>query len=183
MKSLQGYFLIASAKLLDPNFFHSVILVVQHDENGAIGLVLNQPTQMTIAQAWSQISQAPYENSALVHQGGPCEGPLMVLHARESAAQVAVLPGVYFSNQADSITSLVELDADPMRFFVGYAGWQAMQLESEIAESAWMVLPASAAEVFDAPADQWTVLTRRFQRSTAVANIDPKLIPRDPSMN
>jgi putative transcriptional regulator len=183
MKSLQGYFLVASAKLLDPNFFHSVILVVQHDENGAIGLVLNQPTQTTIAQAWKQVSETPYENTSLVHQGGPCEGPLMVLHTRESSAQVDVLPGVYFSNQADSISSLVELEAQPLRFFVGYAGWQALQLESEIAESAWLVVPASAGQVFDPSADQWVALTRQAMRSTAVANIDPKLIPPDPSMN
>src|SRR5205814_2997514 len=84
MKSLQGQLLIASPKLFDPNFFRSVVLLVQHTENGALGLILNHPLEMTIANAWEQVSEMPCEATGVLHQGGPCDGPLMVLHTEAS---------------------------------------------------------------------------------------------------
>ncbi len=183
MKSLQGQFLIATPKLLDPNFFHSVILIVEHDENGALGLVLNRPTEMTIAEAWKQVSEMPYPNAALVYQGGPCEGPLMVLHTQAAAGLIQVIPGMYYSTEASSISRLVELDAAPMKFFVGYAGWQAGQLEEELVESAWLVAPATVPQVFSETENLWASLAKSSHRHYVIPNIDPKVIPPDPSYN
>jgi len=183
MKSLQGHFLIASPDLLDPHFFHAVVLIVQHDENGAMGVILNRPTEMTMGEAWKQVSDMSYDNSSVVYQGGPCEGPLMVLHTQEAASQIEVLPGVHFTTDAASVTQLIELDADPLRFFVGYAGWQAQQLEAELADAGWLLVRATADQIFCPPDDLWTRLIKAAVPHSVVANINPKLIPPDPSVN
>src|SRR5687768_5273835 len=92
MKSLQGQLLIASPKLFDPNFFRSVVLLVQHTDAGALGLVLNRPLEMTINDAWGQVSETPCDATGFLHQGGPCEGPLMVLHTDSALPELPVIP-------------------------------------------------------------------------------------------
>jgi len=80
MKSLQGHLLIASPTLLDPNFRKSVVLLVQHNEEGAMGLVLNRPTETKLCEAWTQVAETDCASDASLNLGGPCEGPLMALH-------------------------------------------------------------------------------------------------------
>lgn len=183
MKSLKGHLLLASANLLDPNFRRSVVLIVQHDENGAMGLVLNRPTRMTIAEAWSQVSESPCLIEAPLHQGGPCEGPLIVLHSRESMGQIEIMDGLYCSTDAQNVAWLVENLVEPIKFFVGYAGWEGGQLEDELAENAWLVAPLSINTVFQTREDAWSVLMRRMTATLRYPNINPKLIPPDPSVN
>src|SRR4051812_11769682 len=103
MKSLQGQLLIASPKLMDPNFFKSVVLVVQHGDGGALGLILNRRIDVTVQSAWGQVSEGTCEVEGNLHQGGPCEGPLMVVHGEESLGQLEVLPGIHFSTERESI--------------------------------------------------------------------------------
>src|SRR3954471_10764496 len=119
MKSLQGNLLIASPKLLDPNFFKSVVLIVQHGDGGALGLILNRKIDVSLQTAWSQVSEEPCGVEGHLHQGGPCEGPLMVVHGEESLGQLEVLPGIHFSTERDSIEELVGRNDGPMKFFVG----------------------------------------------------------------
>src|SRR5437764_733950 len=102
MTSLQGQLLIASPKLLDPNFAQSVILMIQHNDEGALGLVLNRPLGMSVRSAWEQVSEIPCEIESPLLKGGPCEGPLMVVHTSAALSQVEVLPGVYFSTEKDA---------------------------------------------------------------------------------
>ena len=85
--SLEGQFLVASRKLLDPNFVRSVVLLVRHSDEGAMGLVINRPTKTTVAEAWRQVSEAPARREALIHLGGPCRGPLMAVHARRGVGR------------------------------------------------------------------------------------------------
>ena len=183
IRSLQGCLLIATPALLDPNFFQSVVLIVEHNDDGATGVVLNRPTEMTVSEAWQQVSAVPYQNAAPVFQGGPCPGPLIVLHNHESASQIQVMTGVHYSTDAAKIAWLVSQKAEPMKFFVGYAGWDAAQLESELAESAWVVVPASAAQIFGDPENLWASLAKAFLRNRTVPNVDPRMIPPDPSCN
>ena len=183
MKSLKGHLLLASMNLQDPNFRRSILLIVQHDENGAMGLILNRPTRMTIAQAWSQISEDPCLIEAPLYQGGPCEGPLIVLHSRESMSQIPVMDGVYCSTDAQNVSWLVENSIDPVKFFVGYAGWEAGQLEVELGESAWLIAPASSDAIFETRPDAWSILMKRLTTTLRFPNINPKLIPPDPSVN
>ena len=148
-----------------------------------MGLVLNRPTRMTIAQAWSQISENPCQIEAPLFQGGPCEGPLIVLHSRESMAQIPVMDGIYCSTDAQNVSWLVENTIDPVKFFVGYAGWEAGQLENELGENAWLIAPANSDTVFQTHQDAWSVLTKRLTTTLRFPDINPNLIPPDPSVN
>lgn len=183
MTSLRGQLLIASPKLLDPNFVRSVVLLVQHDEHGALGVILNRPLDITIRSAWKQVSAGPCQAEGVLHEGGPCEGPLMVLHANPTVSQMRVLDGVYFSTASHEIERIVADDDRPARFFVGYAGWTEGQLEGELEEGAWLTSPATSEQVFHATPDQWDALHKTLANSHLPPWVDPKLIPDDPSMN
>src|SRR5208282_6015778 len=92
MEVLQGRLLIASPRLVDPNFFRSIVLLVQHSEDGALGLILNRQLKISVRSAWAQISQSVCQADGFLYQGGPCDGPLMVLHTIEEFSQHQVLP-------------------------------------------------------------------------------------------
>ena len=184
MKSLQGHLLIASPKLHDPNFFRSVVLLVQHNDEGALGVVLNRPLEATIQDAWTQISELPCNAEGPLHQGGPCPGPLMVLHTDPTASQLEVCSGIYFSTDKDSIQQLVAQCAGPLKFFVNYSGWGPGQLEGEIEAGGWLATPAEQPEVFrQGDEDFWPAALRLAGRRARFSGIDPKLIPNDPSLN
>ena len=184
--SLQGHLIVAAPRLRDPNFFKSVVLMVQHNDEGALGLILNRPLGATIEAAWEQVGETPCQVSGPIHQGGPCEGPLMVVHTDEELSQVQVMPGVHFSTEKDAIEKLVGRDdagQTRMRFFVGYAGWGPGQLEAEIELASWLSAPAAADQVFGPTEDLWDSLMKLIARSAAAPFMDPRIIPDDPSVN
>jgi putative transcriptional regulator len=178
MNSLKGHFLLASSSLLDPNFAQSVVLMVKHDEQGAIGLVLNRALKTTVKEACEQALELGCEAEGYLYQGGPCEGLLMALHTHESAGQIEVLDGVYFSSDRDDIEWLLRQNEGELRFFVGYSGWGPGQLESEMESGSWVILPAKRSQIFG-QAD-WSKLIRV---ATLGRWIDPRRIPDDPSVN
>jgi putative transcriptional regulator len=181
--SLKGQLLVASPKLRDPNFFRAVVLMVQHDDNGSLGLVLNRPLEVTIHDAWKQLSQLPCEVEGPLHQGGPCEGVLMALHTDIEASDMEVIDGVHFSTTKDAIEHLVAHTGGHVRLFVGYAGWSPGQLEGEISEGAWLTIPATHERVFDQKNGSWEFLVRAIGRESLLQWLDPKIVPEDPSMN
>jgi len=184
MKSLQGHLLIAAPKLRDPNFFRSVVLLVQHDEQGSLGLVLNRPLDVSVRSAWKQLSQAPCEIDGTLHQGGPCEGCLMALHTDVEASDMEVTEGVQFSTTKDAIEHLVSHGhGRSVRLFVGYAGWSPGQLEAELADGSWLSLPADFDRVFDAKSHGWEHLLRKVSREALLQFMDPKIVPEDPRVN
>src|SRR5438045_3211340 len=119
----RGQLLIASPRLTDPNFARSVVLLVHHDENGAMGVILNRPLDVTVKDALSQVLEANVELEQPLHVGGPCEGPLTVIHTRQSIASEggavdddddethAVIPGVFFAAERNTIERLLEESA------------------------------------------------------------------------
>jgi putative transcriptional regulator len=183
-QSLQGQLLLASPALMDPNFARSVILIVQHNDEGALGLVLNRPLETTIESAWEQVGEETECNvDGPLFKGGPCEGQVMVLHGQADEAQGQVLEDVYFSAAKDQIERLVAEGEDPIRVFVGYAGWRDGQLEQEMEDGAWLPLPASAERVFADPDGMWEALMGYIARIAKFSFVDPKIIPDDPSLN
>ncbi len=183
MKSLQGCFLVASPRLLDPNFFQSVVFIVRHDDEGAMGLIINRPSQTSLAEAWKQVEESHCRCDAPIFQGGPCSGPLMSIHAHEIYAQLTIADGLYYSLEADSVRALVENDLSPAKYFVGYAGWSPNQLESEMEEGSWLLAAGQPTQLFDTPPDLWRSLLRQITLESVVPNINPKIVPDDPSMN
>lgn len=183
MKSLTAHFLIASTELVDPNFFRTVILVFRHNDEGAAGVVLNRRMTATIKQIWEQVSESPCHCEAPLHMGGPVEGPLMALHADIALSEMAVLPDVHVSTGRDMLEKLVEQDDQPLRFFVGYAGWGGGQLERELRDGSWLVAPATAEQVFGAVEELWQQLTKSVMSSVFLSALKIKHVPPDPSLN
>lgn len=180
MESLQGKLLIASARLADPNFARAVVLMVQHTDDGALGLVLNRPLEATVQQACEQVLEESCAVEGQLHQGGPCEGPLMVVHTQEDYGELEILPGLYFTTERQKIEWLLRHEDAESKFFVGYSGWGAGQLEGEMETGSWLVCPADARMVFKGDEKQWTKL---FTTATVGKWVKPEHIPDDPSMN
>lgn len=184
MKSLKGQLLIASPRLLDPNFVQTVVLMVQHDENGALGLVLNRPTELKLRQAWEQVSQDTCERDDSLYVGGPCEGVLMALHPFEEISQIEVLPGLHFATETDNIKWLVQqADATQIRFFVGYAGWSPGQLENELEGGSWLVMPATVERIFAKEETLWPRAKREIELKAILDKANPRILPAEPGLN
>ena len=107
MKSLQGQFLIASPKLADGNFYKSVVLMIKHDDEGAFGLILNRPTENSVREVWKMVAEVEIECSQPIFLGGPVSGPLVALHRVKSAAEMEVLPGLYFAAHKDQLQKVI----------------------------------------------------------------------------
>lgn len=183
MQSLQGQLLVAAVRLTDPNFRRAVVLMIQHSAEGALGLILNRPTKARIRDIWSQISDEPCDSKALIHLGGPVEGPLMALHRSLPAADDEVVDGVFFTPESAKIQQLVSQEASPIKFFVGYSGWGAGQLEAEMEEGSWLVMPARWEHVFEPDDDLWDKIFRQISGSSLVKALGIKHVPPDPRLN
>jgi putative transcriptional regulator len=181
MDCLQGKLLVASTRLVDPNFIHTVVLIVKHSpEDGALGVVLNRPLEMSVKEAMESILETTCSVDQMLRQGGPCEGPLMVVHTAQALAEQQVVEGVYFTTERSRIESIMDNGGEPARYFVGYAGWAKGQLESELETGSWLTLAATSEHVFGEHEDLWSELTTRL---TLGRWIDPERIPPDPSVN
>jgi len=183
MNSLKGHLLVASPDLVDPNFLKAVVLMVQHGDKGALGLVLNRPTNTTVKQALAQIGDTPCHRKELLRLGGPCQGSLMAVHTREALKEMEILPRVYFSADSDHLEQLVLTKGDPVRFFVGFAGWGPGQLEAELETGSWRTMTATAEHVFQGGSDLWEMVTKEITSSVLLSALKIKHVPQDPSMN
>lgn len=182
-RSLRGQLLVAVPKLLDPNFHQTVTLMIAHDEQHALGLVLNRPSQTKLREAWEQVEGGSCPMDGFLHVGGPCQQVLSALHGDAAWANMEVMPGLYFTQEAEKLRHLVEVQSVPIRFFVGFAGWGPGQLESELREGAWLIAPASIDGVFADPAQLWERLSRKLGGASAASLLGIKNPPPNPSLN
>jgi putative transcriptional regulator len=185
MKSLSGHLLVASSQLLDANFVKTVILLIQHTGEGALGLVLNRSTSKTVKELWKEVGQSPCESGQSVRLGGPVSGPLMSVHTSRSLAEVEILPGIFFAAKKANLDELVRQHEHAYMVFVGHAGWGPGQLESEIAAGAWATTPATAEYIFyeGENLNLWEEVSRHIQASTLPSMLNIKHVPDDPSVN
>lgn len=183
MKSLRGHFLVASPYLGDANFFRSVVLMVQHDEEGAFGVVLNRPTSHTAADAPELASEATRELDMPIHFGGPVPGPLIAVHSDIALAELEIATGIYFSTAKDAITQIVAQSPDSFRLFSGYSGWGSGQLDGELDAGGWLTEPATHDDVFSDYETLWNRIARRIGLDIISPQISPEQMPDDPSMN
>jgi putative transcriptional regulator len=169
---------------LDPNFARTVVLLIEHNATGALGVVLNRPTSKTVQELWRQVGDMPCESHRPVHLGGPVSGPVMAVHTLGDLAEVEIVPGVFFAAKKPNLDNLVCRDGDhDYKLFVGHAGWGPGQLESELAEGAWQTTPATLETVFDDGDDLWQRLLNVAEAGTLPAILGIKHIPPDPSVN
>lgn len=155
MENLAGHLLIAIPDLGDPNFSKTVVMMFQHNEEGASGVILNRPSDVTIKRVWDEVAEEPCDCRDPVNIGGPVQGPLIALHGSLALAETPVISGVFISMGRDNLNELVHQTDQPFKLFSGYSGWGAGQLESEIQQGGWLTLKANAEHVFDSPDGLW----------------------------
>ncbi|MFI0983525.1 YqgE/AlgH family protein [Streptomyces sp. NPDC021093] len=195
VSSLTGRLLVATPALADPNFDRAVVLLIDHDDAGSLGVVLNRPTAVGVDQIlapWAELAGAP----GVVFRGGPV--------SMDSALGVAVVPGADPSpssrlrsgrgcpigwRRVHGAIGLVDLDAPPellaaalgsLRIFAGYAGWGPGQLEDELTDGAWYVVESEPGDVSSPePEGLWRAVLRRQRSGLAMI----ATYPDDPSLN
>jgi len=183
MKTLAGQFLVASPYLRDPNFAQAVVLMLQHEEQGALGVVLNRPGDKTVDEVWAMIGNDPCDCDQLVHVGGPVPGPLIAIHDQSTFAEKEILPKLFMSMQKDAIDLIVRRSGAQFRLFSGHAGWGAGQLENEMRVGGWLTTPANFSAVFSDAELLWKSVCEDIGRRIIAPNIPPERIPKDPGMN
>ncbi len=170
--TLRGQFLLATKHLHDPNFFRSAVLLLEHNHEGAMGVIINRPSSVNLAHALVGHFDVPPSES-VIYVGGPVEpSALSMLHGDAAWGEddLAVVPGVYVGGSAEAFEEVVINSTStgnnvPFRIFSGYAGWGSGQLESEINRGDWFTLQAKSEFVFsDQPYDIWDELIREFHR-------------------
>jgi putative transcriptional regulator len=171
-----GTLLVASSELGDPNFSHSVVLLLRHDENGAIGVVINRMTSLAPTKVFPELTEGLGKYSGTLYRGGPlAPGRVLFLVRGLAAATVQgpeILDKVFLSADPDALPEITKLasGADEFRIYAGHAEWPAGQLESEIKQGAWSAVPATADLVFsDKPQKLWEQLAARATETTADA--------------
>ncbi|RFU82352.1 YqgE/AlgH family protein [Streptomyces triticagri] len=192
VSSLTGRLLVATPALADPNFDRAVVLVLDHDEEGSLGVVLNRPTPVgvdDILEGWASLTGEP----GVVFQGGPV--------SLDSALGVGVVPGDDHTGprpgardpvgwrRVHGAIGLVDLETPPellaaalgsLRIFAGYAGWGPGQLEDELTEGAWYVVDSEPGDVSSpVPEGLWRSVLRRQRSELAMV----ATYPDDPSLN
>ena len=178
--SLAPSLLVAMPQLQDPNFSRSVVLLCEHQEAGAMGLVVNRRTD-TLASQIVQLDPPLQHDSGLpVWIGGPVDPARgWLLLGEDMGDAIQVTPGLYLSASRDLLRKLVEEAQLPgqCRFLVGYAGWGPKQLDKELAASAWLTVPIDTELVFDTPSENmWELAIRRL-------GIDPRSLAMGPGVH
>ncbi|HEV8296917.1 MAG TPA: YqgE/AlgH family protein [Acidimicrobiales bacterium] len=153
---MRGRLLLAGPNLIDPNFFRTVVLLLEHNDEGAVGVVLNRPTELPVREAlppWAgAVSEPP-----VVFVGGPVAAGTALALGHNPDDDDAIIGDIAVVD-LESPSS----DWDQVRIFSGYSGWGAGQLEHELAQEAWLVLDAAPDDVRSTdPDDLWAAVLRR----------------------
>jgi len=166
---LAGSLLVAMPQLQDPNFRRSVVLLIEHDQSGTFGLVLNRPTDVSVASLCSSLDLEWNGDPSLeIQWGGPVQpntgwvvfNDNLALSGDEEGV-MRVDDGLYFAGSLDVLRAIARTPPSDILFFLGYAGWGPGQLESELATGAWLVAPLSIDAVFDVdPDEMWIHVVR-----------------------
>jgi putative transcriptional regulator len=180
METLQGSLLIASPSLLDPNFWRTVVLITEHTEEGAAGLVINRPSPSPVSDLVPQL-EVLVDDGEQVWVGGPVQpNAVLVLGEFVDVDEAAVpLFGSLGFPALDDPEEVMPVTTR-RRVFAGYAGWEAGQLENELERDDWILEPALADDAFtDAPDELWADVLRR---KGGIYELVSRM-PEDPSVN
>lgn len=179
-----GMLLLATPALVDPNFAEAVVLLLDVNAEGALGVVLNHPTPVPVTEvlgAWGEVVEEP----EVLFRGGPVslDGALAVAEAAPGGEAAAGFQPMWENVgllDLDTPTELVVGTVHRLRIFAGYAGWGAGQLEAEIADGSWYVVPAVSDDVFVGEArGLWRAVMRRQPGDLALHLTRPA----DPELN
>lgn len=174
---LRDHFLLAMPSLTEGIFSHSITYICEHGESGAMGIVINQPLELSVAEIFDHLQITPRQDYSdiPVMAGGPVQiDHGFVLHRNCSKtweASLKVTSGITLTTSRDILRAIADEEGPPDHLIaLGYAGWSAGQLEQELAENSWLTLPADSDIIFCTPAEQ------RMAAAAAQLGIDMNLI-------
>jgi putative transcriptional regulator len=169
--------------LLDPNFARALVLLVEHNEEGAFGVIVNRPVGKTLQELWREVGSAPCHSQQPVYLGGPVPGPLIAIHTMSAIAETEALPGVFFAAKKQHLDKLVLTEEPSYKIFVGHSGWGTGQLENELHQGDWRVTPATAELVFSPADDLCETVLRQIGHSLLKSILNLDNLPPDPTVN
>lgn len=162
-KLVRGSLLVSQPGLADPNFRSTVVLVTEHNSEGAFGLVLNRRGQHRVADLWESLTDQRSEVESQAFVGGPVQpAAVFLLHRREDLApgEKPVIPGLFLGSSIDLLRGLLESSAersarepDDFRVYCGYSGWGPGQLDGELRAGGWLIQSATAEFIFETKPD------------------------------
>ena len=172
--------LAAMPQILDPFFDHSVVLLVDHQEDGSFGLILNRPTELTIDEVLDGL-EIPWQGDplAMTHFGGPVQPQLGTVLYRQRGpvdetpeeTTLEISPGVLISQHIGDLSTIAERPPSAFRLLLGYAGWGSGQLNQEIERNDWLIAPLDADLLFAEDTDGL------WDRVLSSIDIDPETLP------
>ncbi len=178
--SLTNHFLIAMPQLADPNFFQSVTYICKHDEEGALGIIINQPTRMQLNDVFEQIDISSDDeniNQHPVYFGGPVlQEQGFVLHRGDKKwGDTLFITDDIALTTSNDILHDIAINKGPKDYLLalGYAGWGSKQLEQEMAANAWLSVPADSDIIFNQPAE------KRWHAAASLLGVDLNLLSED----
>ena len=182
LKPKKGRLLISEPSMEDSNFFRSVILLAVHNKNESVGFVLNQPTKIKVHHLIENFPKSSFP----IYIGGPVEKQsLHFIHTLGSIIPNSkqIIDGIYFGGDFDTVIQLMhdkKITKNEIRFFVGYSGWEAEQLNNEIRDDAWIVQTAKNELCMNYSTPKlWSDIIKTKKMEHAIwANM-----PKDPSLN
>ena len=170
--------LVASPQMRDPFFSGTVVLLCQHDDDGALGIVVNRETSLNVKRVTESMEiEAPLHEDAPVMWGGPVEpgaGFVVYRGAGPEDEGWQISADVTVSPSRDRLASMLQQQAIPFYLCLGYAGWGPQQLEDEIKEGSWLCCETDAILLFDTPLDN------RYDQALASFGVDPNLVWMQP---
>lgn len=177
---LTNHFLIAMPQLADPNFFHSVTYICEHNDDGAMGIVINRPLEIGLAEVLDHIDIQGNEKNLkdqIIFMGGPVQPERgFVIHspAKQWDSSLLVTDDIGVTTSRDILTAIAN-DQGPEQFVIalGYAGWGNGQLEQEIKQNSWLSGPATKEILFEVPYQQ------RWEAAASSLGVDVNLISGD----
>src|SRR4051794_11491832 len=177
-ESLRGSLLIAGPQLQDPNFRRTVVLIADHGDEGAMGVILNRPSGMDVSNAAPELEDY-VEPDMPIFAGGPVQPSSGVVLAEITEADEPIFDDVVLVPGLNELADVID-GAGRVRIFAGYAGWGPGQLEDEVERDDWIVEPARPDDVYsERPETLWeSVLERKGGQFALVARM-----PEDPSLN
>ena len=159
----KGSLLVASSSLKDPHFRETVVLICNYEAGGALGVIINRPTELSLSEVFPDIVELK-DHSDTLYEGGPVQQNVLIMLFRSKSGSdntKVVIDGVYWGGDRKKLASMLS-EADPQerfRVFAGYAGWSQRQLEAELAGGFWTMVPANIPNIFDRdPATLWEEL-------------------------
>ena len=180
----KGVLLIAKPALRDPNFCQTVVLLCEHGPEGALGVVVNRPTEMNITEVLPQVPIIEGQ-AHRVFSGGPVQkNSLLILYRlpKEVEGTHPVLDGVYLGGNLEALERILEVPTrnETFRAFMGYSGWAPGQLENEMKMGSWLTMPANPELVFNPDATQlWMDIIRQCGDQYSIYSD----MPPDPTLN